>query len=127
MNAAQIAEFLRVKQQVQVYHWLTKSYAEHKALGEFYDALDDLLDTFIETYISGPQRQPMLFPVEIELDGVDERMGLNRSTVTKLLDDFAAFLNGEVQKLVAGNTDLENIRDEILGLVNRTQYQLTLA
>ena len=32
-----------------VHHWNTSSYAEHQALGEFYDKLSDLADTFVET------------------------------------------------------------------------------
>lgn len=32
-------------------HFVTTSYAKHKALGEFYGDLEDLLDTFTEAYI----------------------------------------------------------------------------
>lgn len=31
-----------------VHHWNTDSYAAHQALGEFYDKLSDLADTFVE-------------------------------------------------------------------------------
>lgn len=31
-----------------IHHWNTSSYAEHQALGEFYDKLSDLADTFVE-------------------------------------------------------------------------------
>ena len=31
-------------------HWSTKSYAEHKALGKFYDELIDKIDSIIEAY-----------------------------------------------------------------------------
>jgi len=29
-------------------HWSTKSYAQHKALGSYYEGLSDLLDTLVE-------------------------------------------------------------------------------
>lgn len=32
-------------------HFVTHSYAKHKALGDFYGELEDLLDTFTEAYI----------------------------------------------------------------------------
>lgn len=32
-------------------HFVTHSYSKHKALGEFYGDLEDLLDTFTEAYI----------------------------------------------------------------------------
>lgn len=31
-------------------HWKTKSYAEHKALAEFYDGVLELIDGFVEQY-----------------------------------------------------------------------------
>lgn len=31
-----------------VHHWNTESYAQHQALGEFYEKLSDLADTFVE-------------------------------------------------------------------------------
>lgn len=31
-------------------HWATKSYAQHKALGHFYEKIIDLTDTLAETY-----------------------------------------------------------------------------
>jgi len=34
-----------------VHHWNTTSYAQHQALGEFYDKLSDLADTFVEAVL----------------------------------------------------------------------------
>ena len=34
----------------QIAHWKTKSYAEHKALNEFYDGVLELIDGFVEQY-----------------------------------------------------------------------------
>ena len=31
-------------------HWNTSSYAEHMALGDFYDDVIDLIDSFVEAY-----------------------------------------------------------------------------
>lgn len=31
-----------------IHHWNTDSYAQHQALGEFYEKLSDLADTFVE-------------------------------------------------------------------------------
>ena len=35
-----------------VHHWNTASYAEHQALGEFYDKLSDLTDSFVEAVLT---------------------------------------------------------------------------
>jgi hypothetical protein len=34
-----------------VHHWNTSSYAEHQALGTFYDELSDLADSFVEAVL----------------------------------------------------------------------------
>ena len=31
-------------------HWKSDSYAEHTALGEFYDSVIDIIDNFVEVY-----------------------------------------------------------------------------
>jgi hypothetical protein len=31
-----------------IHHWNTSSYAQHEALGDFYEKLSDLADTFVE-------------------------------------------------------------------------------
>ena len=35
-----------------VHHWNTSSYAEHQALGAFYDKLSDLTDSFVEAVLT---------------------------------------------------------------------------
>ena len=35
---------------IQSYHWQTRSYAEHEALGEFYTKYNELNDRFVETW-----------------------------------------------------------------------------
>ena len=40
--------FLGLSAQLKVMHWQTKGFARHKAFGETYDELGDLMDTFVE-------------------------------------------------------------------------------
>ena len=35
---------------IQVFHWQTQSYAEHQALGEYYESLTDLNDKLVESW-----------------------------------------------------------------------------
>ena len=37
-----IAQLIYLQMQVRIFHWQTKSYARHKALGKFYESFDDL-------------------------------------------------------------------------------------
>lgn len=43
---------LELVAQFHIYHWLTKSYAQHNALGSFYSSLEDNIDTLAENYIA---------------------------------------------------------------------------
>lgn len=45
-----ISVLLHSATQVHVFHLQTKSFAEHKALNEYYDAIPDLADTLAEAY-----------------------------------------------------------------------------
>jgi hypothetical protein len=36
--------------QAHIFHLQTKSFAEHKALNDFYDSIPDLIDSIVESY-----------------------------------------------------------------------------
>ena len=42
---------------IQAYHWQTKSYSEHESLGEFYTKFNELNDRFVETWQGKTQRE----------------------------------------------------------------------
>jgi hypothetical protein len=46
-----ISPFLKIQQQLRIFHWQTESYAQHKAFGKAYEALDGLIDDFVEVYM----------------------------------------------------------------------------
>ena len=115
-----ITKFLELQNQLRIYHWQTKSFSEHKALGEAYEGFDDLIDSFVETYFgtNGVRRATTTF--NISLSNYDAGCG------TEVVDDAISFLTNELDSLVQGNTDLLNIRDDMLSLMHHTKYLLTL-
>jgi hypothetical protein len=52
MNTAEqfVSEVLLARDRAQLAHWKTESYAQHVALGEFYDGVLVLIDGFVEQY-----------------------------------------------------------------------------
>ena len=96
-------------------HLSTKSYAEHKALGHFYEDILDLADKYAETY----QGHYGIIPLETYLDDfkvqrdakayMSNLLGFGKRTRDDLPDD----------------PDLQNIHDEIVGLIAATLYKLT--
>lgn len=113
-----VDKLLGLQNQLRMYHWGTNSYAEHKALGKAYEGLDALIDTFVETWMGVHGKD--IGPVKLDL------REYTRGGPEVLLNQAASFLTGELGGAVEGNTDLSNIRDEMLGLINQTKYLLTL-
>ena len=99
--------------QIQVLHWMTTSYAQHEALGELYSGIFGLTDKFVEAYMGKYGRDMPPSSASVIHYAV--------SDVNAIVSEFERFLvNIDVQ-----DTDLLNIRDEMLGLVHTTQYKLT--
>jgi len=122
MNIASKIKFLmELQAQVKINHWQTKGYARHKAFDELHGGLLGLTDTFAEAAMGKYGR----FTLE------NEDKTLNIVNLTEL--DLKEMLQTSKEALIQWNnefdstdTDIMNIRDEILGLLNKITYLLTL-
>lgn len=97
-------------------HLATYSHAQHLALGAFYSAVGDLIDTFVEAYQGKYANRVSYVP------------GFDLPTEPK---DYLTYLKDEVATLRRTNgfpqdSELQNIVDEIASLIDGTLYQLTL-
>lgn len=113
--------FLGLLAQLKVIHWQTKGYARHKAFDKTYGELNELVDEFME--------QAM---------GKYGRFKLNDETNTITLSNLSdlkpeEMVNTVVEALIQYSsqfeevdTNLFNIRDEMLGLLYKLNYLLTL-
>ena len=116
MNINQlITLFIECRESLQIRHWNTTSYAEHKAVGTFYDSLSDLLDSFVETY-SGKYGRPLVGGMVNVLD---------RDAVS-IADAVYSYADQAEQMMTEKDTDLLNILADIKGAANHTKYLLTL-
>lgn len=103
---------MAVRQNAHILHLASKSYAEHKALGSFYEALVDLADSLIETY------QGQYGIVNIEQVITKEKDA--ESFLSKAAEDFS-----EAHELFdKKDTHLHNIIDEIVALTYQTHYKV---
>jgi hypothetical protein len=112
-----IAQLMYLQMQIRIFHWQTKKYSRHKAFGKFYDAMDGLLDKFVEVYQGQTGR--VAFNQTLDLKNMDESIDLDEVLVRAI-----NMLTTEMEQ--GTSTDLLNIRDEILGEINRLRYLLTL-
>jgi hypothetical protein len=112
-----LCEMLEASAQAKVFHWQTSSFAEHEALGEFYEEFNALMDKFIESYQGCYGRIMMGCDMEVKPYTMD-------APVT-FLESFKSYISGGARMLVIGNPALTNILDEINALVDQTIYRLT--
>lgn len=92
-------------------HLDTRSFAEHKALNAYYDGILDLTDSFTEKLFGRSGRLDIVIPESKKQDAVTHLKGM-QATIEAERDNYAS--------------DLQNIMDEMVGLVNETLYLLTL-
>ena len=115
-----VTGLLQMQQQLRILHWQTKSYARHKAYGKTYDELGDLIDEFMEVHM-GKYGRFELGESTIQLKNLEE---FDVSSAVNEYNDFLISLNEQLSQ--DKDSDLLNIRDEMMAKVNRLKYLLTL-
>jgi hypothetical protein len=108
---------------MRVFHWQTQhkvgSFAQHSAFGTAYEDLDEHIDDFIEIY-QGKKGAIMASggTFNITLHNLSDN-------AEDFVDEYITYLVEYVpQGLEDADTDLLNIRDEMLGILNQTKYRL---
>jgi len=123
MHHRSIMAMVEFQQQMRILHWQTKKYARHMAYGSIYGTLDGLIDIFTETCMGKYGR----LEITGELGSVSLK-NINDLSITDYVNDFIGFLIGLTDEFDSSNdSDVLNIRDEILGECNKLKYLLTLS
>jgi len=114
-------KLIQIQTQFKFLHWQTFGDAKHKSYGEIYDSLGDNIDKFVETMMGKQGR------VEFEPEFSIMFQDIKNLSVQNFLDGITEFLVEMTDKLDKRyDTDLLNIRDEMLGDINQLKYRLTL-
>jgi DNA-binding ferritin-like protein len=119
-----VIKFMEMLLMVKLFHWKTHSYAAHKATDELYDSLNDHMDKFVEVLLGkSGDRINLMKHKTISLNDLDsqEKLKSNIESFKKYLIG----LNKHSLMMSMENTDLMNIRDEILEDMNKFLYLLT--
>ncbi len=113
--------FLGLLAQLKVVHWQTKGFARHKAFDETYGELNELVDEFMEQAMGKYGRFKLTDETStITLANLsDLKPEQMISTVVEALIQYS----GQFEEV---DTNLFNIRDEMLGLLYKLNYLLTL-
>lgn len=121
MKEELILKLVQIQLQFKFLHWQTFGDAKHRLYGKIYNGLGDLIDGFTETMM-GKYGRPEFEP-EFGLMFQD----ISSMSIQNFMDGITEFLVGMSDQLDGRyDTDLLNIRDEMLALINKSKYLLTL-
>ena len=106
--------------QIRMYHWKTKLFPRHKATDDYLEVIDPIIDTVIEA-LQGSRdfRISDSFTVQFK--------SLTDTNATGYLKEHKRWLISELLTLLAKHeSDILNLRDELLAAINRLLYLFTL-
>jgi len=122
MSAEQIHFFLHLRNQIKLYHWQTRVYSRHIATDKTLENLDTAIDTYVEVYI-GKYGRPKVSGKNASIT----LQNLSESGAVRLVNAAVKYLQGPLTKtLKPTDTDLMNVRDEIIADLNQLLYLFTL-
>jgi len=107
--------------QLKIFHWQTKGYARHKAFEDARDTLEELMDSFVEEAMGQYGR----FVLDDETNTI-QLANLSELKPTQMIDTICDALVQMGEQIDSKDTNLLNIRDEILGNFQKLKYLLTL-
>jgi hypothetical protein len=100
--------------QVHIYHLMTSSYAQHMALGTFYDEMPDLADSIAEL-LQGQEGKIASYPTTMTISNTYDPVGF--------LTDLRKKVEG-MRDSVSQSTNFLNQTDNVLDLIDSTLYKL---
>lgn len=113
--------FLGIHAQLKVFHWQTKGYARHNAFAQTRDDLENLMDSFVEEAMGKYGR----FVLDEETKNF-ELINMSDMKPSDMAETICQALIQFTEELDPVDTNLLNIRDEMLGLFQKLKYLLTL-
>ena len=108
-----VSRMFALRDASHVAHWASKSYAEHQALGSFYDDIIDKVDAIIEAY-----------------QGVNDLVGnipapdSKGGDILSLLQDDAEWIEAHHEDICGGNRAIANLIDGLTDKYLSTIYKL---
>ena len=123
MSAEQVHFFLQLRDQIKLYHWQTRVYARHIATDKILESLEKSIDSYVEVYFGKYGR--------VKLTGKNAQVILHNLTdagIIRMITSAVKYLQGPLTKSLktVQDTDLINIKDEIIADLNQLLYLFTL-
>lgn len=121
-----VKTLLEMLNTVKIYHWNTLSYAQHKATDKLYEELNDSIDTFVEILLGKTDRRiekMVQMCRHYDFKATSKTEEPNPVEFKQKIHEYRRFLT-DLNRVFSSNkdSDLLNVRDEIVGQLNQFLY-----
>ena len=110
---------------MKIYHWKTKSFAEHKAFDRTYKDLSGKIDEIMEVYMGKYGREESekgFYTIKI----YDYTSKESEHSPKNVIDFCVDFLSTDITNMFEKDSELLNLKDDLLAILERLKYLLTL-
>ena len=111
-----VGMLMNSREQAHMFHLTTNSYAQHKALQKYYEGIVPLLDDWAEAYMGKYGRLKRITANKRFLRDPKKARAYFKTLLVRIRN----------LRLPRGDTYLKNIQDEIIALIRKTLYMLSL-
>ena len=113
--------FFSLRNNLYLYHLSTTDYARHVAVSKLLETFDGLIDNFLEVLFGKYMRPIGMSNQMLSLNCMSDKDAYD------VLQEYIDYLNNDLPKLInERDSDLLNIRDEMVGHLNNTRYLFML-
>lgn len=114
----EIRQFMELTAAIKLYHWHTRQYAEHKSTDDLFGKMNDLVDKYVETLLG---KSPTIRFTGFRSLALPDFT--NRSAFMSGIEKYANAIKN--RKYSDADSDLENMRDELVGHLNQFIYLMS--
>lgn len=116
-----IKKLMELLNMIKLYHWKTNNYGHHVATDDMYKKLDEHIDKFVEIYLGKNQSRIKKWENQLKV------IQYNRENTfkSKLLEYREMLIDLNLCFDEKKDSDLLNIRDDIIGNINQFLYLLS--
>lgn len=113
--------FFTLQNNIRMYHWQTDSFARHKATDDCLEKLDGLVDKFMEVY-QGKYGKIQKGNTQVSITTLTDKSSIE---FLKQCIKYLSNITHEEPSIKPSDTDILNLRDELIGTLHQTLYLFT--
>jgi DNA-binding ferritin-like protein len=113
--------FLGLHANLKIFHWQTKGFSRHEAFANIRSTIEDLMDEFVEQSMGQYGR----FTLDEETKNIS-LINLSDAKPSQMAETICEALVQLTDQIDPKDTNLLNLRDEMLGAMQKLKYLLTL-